>query len=746
MLPPRSAPMAPPTAPPMASPMRMPGQMALMPAPVSRPPVEIPPSDVIDAEYRLLVTAEESNIGPKPPPWYVPWPKPTAEQIKAEANLQKEMHAQRVMAQAAMELRLGMEISAIFDSDAMWVAAKEIEPQASQLLRIMHDAITNFVATQTVQFTSLARGLVHREERAAIEDHLDDSLRDWREQHFNEGQGTLLRTLTADALSGMVAVYHAPDPGNERTGQRLYRVDPKVVFPVFGRNGVDAVYVVYDATYVEVMRDFSDGLDEDPVTGKVTPNPKTAAIQKIARKGQGSGRRLIDTETTRELIGYWDRTRAVITWDGEVIDEWDHNLYVVPWHIGVPNWRQRGGTKAAGGYSPSGDRTGPLISVDGVSVPYNGVSLGGTRQTDIVRMYEPFLGPWITTIDKIEKGMTRTGYGVDRALDWPTVWKRASSNSGSGTPEIQNYRGGVTEIEEDEELDALPMNPMSDSFEPWMQMLQIEIQAAIPVPILQGQTIGTQASGNAIDVINEMGYTHFAPVPEFMQLFLGSIAHRGLTYIRDWNPTYSSPGGEGLAVPSRSQHRYGADPLRLTAEMLERAGCYIDCTLSRFSLAGAAAAATAAAVLDQQLHIGTRPMWISKFGLTSNAQQLDDDRRQQDLEDTPGFVEGRAIEYLYNTMKQAAALDDEDSLRTAAAMAKRVAAKQTMHDMALAKMSGMMPAQPEPMPGELPGNTGGGGANPVPYLSAPQQGGATGTEGGAPSTTPAAPLAIPGQG
>jgi hypothetical protein len=709
----------------MVAPM-LPAQMSQMPG--MMPLGALPPSDIIDADYQLLVSAEEANVGPQPPPWYVPLPKPDAKEIITEANQQKDLHSYRVMAAAWMELRLGMEISAIFGSDEMWVTMKEIEPQASPLLRIMHDAIVNFVATQTVQYTSLARGLVNREERAAIEDHLDDSHRDWKERHFREGQGLLLRTLTADALSGMVAIYHAPDPSNQRSGQRLYRVDPKVVFPVFGRDGLECVYVVYDATYPEVMKDYSDG----------DKGPATAAIKRVARKGNGSGNTRIDTETTHELIGYWDRERAIVTWRGETIREWTHQLWVCPWHIAVPNWRQRGGTKASGGYAVGGDRSGPLISDDGVSRPYNGISPTGTRQADLVRMYEPFLTPWLPVADKVEKAQTRTAYGVDRALSQPTVHKRSSANSSSGGPELQNYRDGMTEIEEDEELDVLPMNPMNDSFEPWMRLFEMEVQMAIPVPILQGQTIGTQASGNAIDVINEMGYTHFAPVPEFMQMLLGEIGHRDLTYIKEWNPTY---GEDGLAVPRRSQGRYGADPTRLTAEMLERADCYIECTMSRFSLAGAAAAATAAAVLDQQLHIGTRPLWIQRFGLASNAQQLDDDRRQQDLEDTPGFVEASAVEYLYDEMERAAALDDEKSLRRMAARSKRVTAKQTMHDLALAKMSGMLPPQPEPLPGELPG--AGEGNNPMPYLSAPQVGRETGTEGGAPTQ---APMPLPGQG
>jgi D-amino-acid dehydrogenase len=57
-----------------------------------------------------------------------------------------------------------------------------------------------------------------------------------------------------------------------------------------------------------------------------------------------------------------------------------------------------------------------------------------------------------TTIDRIEKVLTRITYGVDRALDNPLVWKRSGQTATEGSPEIQNYRRGVTELEAAEAL------------------------------------------------------------------------------------------------------------------------------------------------------------------------------------------------------------------------------------------------------------------------------------------------------
>lgn len=716
-------PMAPPMAPPMNGPVGAPGA-------------------ILDADYRLLVADAERNAGPTPPPWYIPTSAPKADDVMAEAQTQQQAHAQRVLRQAWMELRLGMEITSIFANDELYVSLQEIEPQPSQLLRLMHDAIINFVASQTIQYASLAQGIVNREERTAIEGHLADVLRDAKECAFREGQGSFIRTLTADALNGMAAIYHAPDPSNQRVGQRIYRVDPKVVFPIFGRDGLDRVYTLYDAAYPEVLRDFGDGVDE-----RGHPNPATSAIQKIARKGGGRGKRDFDMETRHEVTGYWDREYGLVLWKGEVIREWRHKLWVCPWHIGVPNWRQQAGAKSRGGFAVGGDRPGPLIDVDGVSTPYEGVNwAAGNRQLDLARMYEPFLTPWNATADKIEKTLTRTGYALDRALDNPLYWKRSSANSEPGTPEIQNFRRGVTEGQEDEELDILPMNPLGDSFAPWLSMLQIEMQASIPSPILQGQNIGTQASGNALDVIAEMGYAHFAPVVEFMPMLFQEVGHRTLIYKRDFAPAYDpdNPVSSRQGFTAYGNNAQGSrQAVKLTKEMLQRSGCYVECTMSRFSLAGMTAAATTAATIDQQLHLGTRRYWIERFGMSTNPQQLEDDRRDQDMEDAPGYVEALQVEHLYDQMVEAAELDDDESLGKLKSRAKRVAAKQYIHDVQIAKMAGIMAGQPEPMAGELPGDAGvEGSGNPMPYLSAPEVGRETGTEGGAP--TQAAPPPIPG--
>ena len=696
------------------------------PAPLGPPPNQV----IIDADYQMIVRDAERKVGPRPPAWYVPQPPLDPETVKTDAKLQQQDHALRVLNQAWMDRRLGFEVAEIFASDEEYVKAKEIEPQVSPLLRIIFDAIVNFVSSQTISFSSLARGLVNKEERALIESHLIDALTAIKDTHFREGQGSFTRTLCADLLSGMAAIYHHPDPGDERAGQRVYRVDPKVVYPVFGRDGLDYVYTVYDASYPEVLRDFGDGYDEE--SGK--PNPATAAIQKIARKGTGRGNKAFDQETKRELIGCWNRKEAMVLWDGQVIKRHEHRLWRVPWHVFVPNWRNTAGSKAQSPYLITDDRNAPTDE-NGLRLGSNG---SGDRARDLARTYEPFLTTLLPTIGKIEKGMTRFGYGVDRALSEPLVWIRSQANAQIGTPEPQNFRNGVMEIQQDESVDTLPMKPLNESFAPWMELLKLEIQAVIPTPILQGQSIGTQASGNALDVINEMGFSHFSPVVEAQGLAYQEIGHTTLVYKRDWASAYD---------PASAGGGYGVDPVRqggaskLTKEMLERAGCYVECTLSRFSLNGMVAAASAASILDQQLHIGTREEWVRRFGLSPKPSEMVDARRDQDMDDAPGYVEAEQISHLYDQMREAAELGDDESLRRIGIKAKRVAAKQTMHDIQIAKMAGLMPPQPEPMPGELPGNAGQPGGNPMPYLSAPDVGREVGTEGGAPVGAPP----IPGQ-
>jgi hypothetical protein len=708
------------------------------PAPEPLPFQGPPPGQVVDADFQVMVSSAMANIAPKAPAHYVPMGKPGLDDILAEAREQKELHARRVRNQHWMDRRLGMEFSAIFGADKQYVDLKEIEPQASQLLNRMFAAIVNFVADQTVRFLPLAYGMVNRDENHAIVCHLDETVRDWKMRHMREGQGDLLRTLTADALSGMVAIYHAPDPGNKRCGQRIYRVDPKVVFPIFGRDGLERVYVMYDALYTEVMRDYGDGVD--PQTQ--APNPATARIQKIGRSGKGRGHHRIDMETTREFVGFWDREYYHLAWGGQTIAEGRHGLYVCPWHVGVPNWRQTAGAKTSSHDSMEGNRPGPLIDVDGVSTPYELSGMGGgNRGANLARMYEPFLMPWVTTVDKLEKGETRLAYGVDRALDEALVWKRSSSNSSQGTPEIQNYRRGVTELEEDEELDKLPLPPLNESFEPWWAMMQLELQAAIPSVILQGQNVGTQASGNSLDTIREMGLEIFSPVPAFMQMLFADIGHRDLSYVRDWNLAYGEDD-PGLAVPGTGG--YGRDPQKLTREMLDRAECYVDCKFNRFTLGGAATMATVVDILNRN-GIGHRVWYTGELGITTNPQQMEDERTMQNLQDTPEFAEANALVILKREMDRAAALEDDQSLLETGTITKRVASNQQLRDLQRAMMvKSLLPEQAFPGtgvegPSEFQGQPGDSSANVAPMLSAPEVGRSTGTEGGAPASAPALP-------
>jgi hypothetical protein len=226
-----------------------------------------------------------------------------------------------------------------------------------------------------------------------------------------------------------------------------------------------------------------------------------------------------------------------------------------------------------------------------------------------------------------------------------------------------------------------------------------------------------------------------------MPQVFAETGHRELYYHQHFAPAYdpADPTDGGFAIPTAASYTRG--PAKLTREMLERAGCYVHCDMARFSLTGAVPAITAAAQLKVQLGLGDDDWYIRRLGMSPNPRDLIESRRVQDMEMAPGYVEAAMIEYLYEQMEKAAEMGDDESLRRLMIMAKRVAYKQTAHDMQIAKMIGLMPPQPEPMAGELPGNAGTPGGNPMPYMSAPQVARSTGTEGGAPSAAPP----IPGQ-
>jgi hypothetical protein len=686
--------------------------------------------EIIDADFRDLVKSAEEDVGPEPPYWYKPERSlPNLTEIIDLAHAERSDHALRVIQSTLFESRVGLEFSSVFDRDVDWVKVGEIEQWQSPLLRNEHDALIAYVESQSLQPRAVRRSLADAEESTAKEAYYIEAINDWERTHLISGDGTLLSSLAYDAtVHAMWSIYLAPDPGNYRTGQRYRRVDPKIVYPVFeGDRGVGHVYVVHDALAKDMLAWYGD------------QGPATKKIKDMAQTKDGR----LDLYASHECIYYCNRTWEALIWGGKLIRKFKHKRWRVPWVILPFCWRRMTSSVSIGAGMATG-MWGEVLAPDDQGI----MTVASSRQRDLARVHEPFLAPRLPLHDQMEKIASRLITGVRRAQNPPLVWTRPVQHGNRPPPEIANWEGGVTEVPEGgvagTNLDALPTLPVAESMDPLMQIITTSLQAGVPLPLLQGSTLGAQSSGSAIDVLMQSGFDKWIPVIKGVQMGLTEVAHTLLLNVKEWGPTMGKGVSGTLEIPRRTPEKYGLSAVHeLTAEMLERTDCYLDVTLARFNINGMLQAATTLATIRNQVGVMSKREAAELLAYTNNVDRSLQMRRDEELEETPGVLEAMTIEHLYEELYAAYVTGDMESVRRIAIRGKRVAARQKLADMQLAAMggggdfgSGGIPPGGEVSPDGTPLPLNQGSVDPTmmgaatPMLPTDAIGNSVGTEGG----------------
>jgi hypothetical protein len=633
------------------------------------------PAPIIDAVFRDAKKAELSRIGPKPDPRFGPTPKPDKDAVFAEAQTQRQNHQLRILQSTFMELRVGMEISAIFDRDADRQEMGETERFVIPFVQAEHNAILSFTESMNFAFTSRAATANDREETAAKESYLYEWWEDVQDAHIDAGKGSFVRAFFYDAIiHAMTACYIAPNPGNQRSGVKIIRVNPKLVYPIFEDElGLSQVYSIYDAAYPKMMGRWGDG-------------PRGSATRKIRNIAKGAHND-VDLNTTHEVVEFYDRTWAQISWGGEVIREWKHNLGKCPWDIVNYCWRQSDGTALSTGVL--GANGLPMGMHDAEGNVVGGLSI----QRDLARVYTPFLASRVTINDELEKLSSRLFSGVATAPDAPLYHQKSAAQMGNAEIEIKNWAGGVTSDVEGSALTPLPTAPITDYMGPLMEIVKTSLQVSIPAPVLQGQTLGAQSSGQAVDILSELGYDMWVPVVKMGQKALARLGHRSLEIQRDWQPTMPSPDGigEGFAVARRTPDQYGRyQPYKLTREMLERSGCYVECRMSKFSLSGMVGAVNTASIINNQLGIGDDRAFIEWLGLPGPVEDLIQRRRTQNMENSQDYGSAVMINQLAMELKAAVMRGDKETFDYKLPLFRRIVQMQKTKDLSMGMMTQQM--------------------------------------------------------
>lgn len=672
--------------------------------------------DAIEADFTELVDAETEKIGPTPPYWYKEERSlPDLTEITDWAQSERTDHTFRVIQAALFESRVGLETSAIFDRDVDWVEIGEIEQWVSPLLRNEHDGLISFIESQLIQPRARTRALHLREEASAAEDYVNECFDDWQRSSIISGNGTLLSSLAYDAtVHAMWSIYLAPDPGNVRTGQRYRRVDPKIVYPIFeGDRGCGHVFTVAETEAKDMLGWYGDG-----------GGPVTRKIKDVAKSGTHDSR--INLHASHEMITYHNRTWGVIIWGGAIIKKWKHRMWRVPWVIIPFAWRQQMSSVSVG-HNFLQSMWGEPMAPDDQGI----LGIASLKQRDYARVYEPFLANRLPLHDQMEKIGSRLLTNMRSSRNPALVWQKPMQHGTKPRPAIENWEGGITEIPESltgKAIDVLPVLPLAEVMEPLMQFITTGLQAGVPLPLLQGASIGAQSSGSAIDVLLQTGWDKWVPVARGATAGLTEIGHTLLLNVKEFGDSLGEGVSGILDVPRRVPDKYGiSETHQLTQEMVERLGCYIDVGLSRFNLNGILQAATALATIRTQVGVMSKREAIEFLGYTSNIERSIQERNDEDLEETPGVLEAMTIEHLYEQLYMAYVSGDMESVRRLGIRGKRVAARQKLADLQLAMAAGMGGME-QPAPIEEGGmEPGGAGA---PFLPPGDLGNEVGVEGG----------------
>lgn len=638
-------------------------------------PVATPPLDqIVDADFRVQYGDEIANqsrtIGPKPPPWYAPRARPNLKHLREQAHEQRTRHQLRLIQGIMMELRAGLEVSSIFERDMSWVAAGEIERFRFPLIARATTELASFMEATTIQLTSPALGIPNQNEASTKDDALFAFIDHASKAHFRAGYGNLRKTVAYDYLNhGMNAFFIRPNPANEITGVDFRAVDPKVVYPMFSPRGVERVYSIYHAGPDEMEANFGDG----------PGGSATRRIRDIARdKGDTE-----DYDACHEVIEYWDREWGFVWWRDELIRKWRHKYWLCPWIIGRPAWRTSRQTSL--GMNSDNGLPGGMLNQQGREA-------GGTsEQRDLARVYEPFFTSALPLNEILEMIGSHLLTGVRDARDPALYWRKSQMSAADGPPEINAYGHGVTEDEEGSALDLLPTAPIADHLDPLLTLLTQQMQMIFPPSFIQGQQIGSGASGQAINVLNDSGYAKWTSAPSYEERLWGEVGERFLTIHHEWGDMLGKEGNRGFTpVPSRTPNAYGELPSHdLTRELLDRSGCQTRCRINRFSLKGMTDAAATAQILHTTMGLMDDVSAIELLGFSENPQRTVEMRRFQDLMKSPDYIKTAMLPWMVEQVRRAWDNNDIEDAWKLMTMARRLSWMQQTQDMQMAMMSGM---------------------------------------------------------
>jgi hypothetical protein len=529
-----------------------------------------------------LPPEEEEVYGPTPPAWYRKPPRPKLTDILEDAEREQDRHEMRIAIAMEMLSRLNLEGFGMFTRDREAVQSGEIEGWVDTSLRDEHDSAVSYIAMMDWSAESPYRNTIDQEEADAKED-LIQYLWECMDRQHNRAGNASVRIALPDTLMkyGMLVGHAVVDPTDDECGLRMRLLDPATCFPVHeGHRGLAAMYRRYQATAAQVI-----GMFGDP-EGKVERK-----VKKIVGESEGSSN-TFDRNWEGEVVEYWDRNWVLIAFEDQQILIREHGYACCPFVV------------TYGGFGQQNFTATREASVSGEGRTWNRPGYGAQgfsqRQDDMGRISQPFLYRRVRQHDINEAVGGRLLTALRRSIKPPLIIKQTLMSGEMNDIEIDYDEEGQTKIGADDDIVPLPNLPTPEVLAPVMEMIAQGKNTSMATSIMMGQSPHSQASGSAIDMLAQSGYTRWSSVVLGCQSFLSEFSELCLALYRDWGLLLGMEPNIGtLYVPRRNPNpRAGGSPVHeVTPDTLRQTGIRIKVNFYKFNIASLAATAQGLAVL-----------------------------------------------------------------------------------------------------------------------------------------------------
>jgi hypothetical protein len=682
---------------------------------------------------------EDEAYGPTPPPWYRKPAKPKVSDVLEDAERERERHELRV--QLAMETisRLNLEGAGHFERDKEKVKTGEIEIWVDTSIRDEHDSAVAHIAMMDWSAESPYRSVIDQEEADAKEDLIHYVWECWMRQHARAGNAHLKIALPDILMKyGMLVAMASVDPGDEEVGIRMRLLDPATCFPVHeGHRGLGAMYRIYTASAAQVIGDFGDP------DGRVERK-----VKKIVGQSEGNDG-TFDRGWEGEVIEYWDRNWVLIAFEGEQILVREHGYAMCPFVVTYGGFGQQAFTNTRDVY----------VSGEGETWNRPGFGVSGfqPKQDDMGRISQPFWSRRFRQHDLGEAVGGRLLTALRRSIKPPVMIKQTLMSGEMNDVELDWDEEGQTKIGADDDILPMPTTPTPEILAPVMEMLAQGKATSMASGIMMGQSPHSQASGSAIDILSQSGYTRWSAVVLGCQTFMTEFSELILCLYRDWGLLLGMEPNIGtLYVPRRNPNpRVGGAPVHeVTPDLLRRVGIRLEVKFYKFNPASLASLAQGLAVLKS---MGIMPKLdaIKIAAFSADPQGVLRRVDEEALSDVPEVKQEQTLSRLVREAEEARNRGDmashEERLGKAIFIAGMMQRRQMIGQPG-AGGAGMPPGMPPTIPGIPPMDLGRdpstGQPSPLPEpgtapqyaipemavqgLSMPEMGVPVGTSGGRP--------------